>query len=92
MSKKPPKPKKDPADKLTEDEYNEIANQNVMLGKLMMLEQLEHEFRADAGRSYAYGHEETAKWERGWADTLKKRHDELRVEFDTKYHPELLKK
>jgi len=96
----PTKPTKTPeqklvdaaTEKLTEEECNEYANENVELGKLMMLQQLEREFRRNAGNFFAAGgHDEPAKWCRDWADELKKRHDDLRLEYDKKYHPEFLK-
>lgn len=80
------------AEKLTEEECNVLADQDITLGKLMQLEQLEHEFRTNAGAFFATGRDDdAAKWCRDWADALDKRHAVLRKEYDKKYHPEFLK-
>jgi hypothetical protein len=96
----PTKPTKTPeqkrvdtaTEKLSEEECIKYVNQNVELGKLMVLSQLEREFRGIAGSCFSRGSsDDEAKWYRNWADELKDRHDKLCKEYDKKYHPEFLK-
>lgn len=70
---------------MSDDSEEEVMESNYELGQVVQVESLEREFRNDAARSFAYNHDEQARWERRWADELKKRAKKMREDYNKKW-------
>lgn len=80
--------KMDAKDKLTEDEYDAIANEHWEYGKAAMLGEVAKEYRQDAGVMFANGHDSDAQLLRCLAKGLEGREKDARKKLNEKYRPE----